>query len=159
MHLVARDGSGTWAHLPNVNNWVTQPVGFIKGLSAVPTVTPGGTIFVSAGMSGAGATTANSSGFWTGVDGSEAQVAQLGFLPGPNGTAPGTGGALLAGQQVGSFQVLSLNLDTFNYHCNDAGQVVFYSKLAGDVVNPDIDDDAVFLGSPLGDDAGVARRG
>jgi hypothetical protein len=158
MHLIARDGTGSWPHLPNVNNWVTQPVGFIKGLSALPSVTPGGTLFVSAGMNGAGATSANNSGFWTGVDGSVAQVAQLGFLPGPNGNAPGTNGALLSGQQVGPFSVLSLNLDTFNNHCNDAGQVVFYSKLRDGDVTPGIDDDAVFLGSPSGM-ALMARRG
>jgi hypothetical protein len=151
VHLIARDGgaygSGDWPHLPNINGWVTNslPTGPGPGLSSSPSVTPGGILFMSAQMNGTNATSSNNSGFWTGIEGSltqpVAQVAQQGFVPGPNGTAPGTSGAVWNDS-------LGLMLATGLTPCNDAGQVAFKSTLTGGDVSAGVNDDAMFVGRP-----------
>jgi hypothetical protein len=153
VHLIARDGSLTWPHLPNVNNWVTNSITSGAGLTRNPMVTPGGVLFLSAQMNGTGATSSNNTGFWTGVDGSIAQVAQRGVLPAPGGAAPGTAGASW-----------NTNLNLFTSEstiaglCNDAGQVVFTSSLTGGDVSGTTNNDAMFVGSPSGITL-VARKG
>jgi hypothetical protein len=161
IHLIARDGgtygSGDWPHLSNINGWVTNSLstGPGPGLSSSPSVTPGGVLFMAAQMNGTGATSSNNSGFWTGIEGSltqpVAQVAQQGFLPGPNGTAPGTSGAVWNNS-------LGLALATGFTPCNDAGQVVFKSTLTGGDVSAGVNDDAMFVGRP-GTITMIARKG
>jgi hypothetical protein len=159
MQLVARDGgvygSGDWPHLPNVNHWVTNAIDGGPGLSPGATVSPGGVLFLSASMNGTGANANNNSGFWTGIYGSVAkpiaQVAQEGFLPAPNGRAPGTSGA------VWSSSLQLMLAGGAGNRCNDAGQVNFVASLAGGDVDG-TNDQGMFVGSPSGITM-VARNG
>jgi hypothetical protein len=151
VHLIARDGTAAY-QLPNVNNWNTNSTANGVGLRATPTVTPGGVLFLAAQMNGAGATTTNNTGFWTGAAGSLAQVVQRGFVPAPGGVAPGTSGGVWAS---------NLNIDTSGasgFRGNDAGQVIFESTLTGGDVISGTNDDGVFVGSPSGI-VMVARKG
>jgi hypothetical protein len=151
IHLIARDGT-TASQLPNPNNWNTNSTTNGVGLTSNPTVTPGGVLFLSAQMNGTGATTTNNTGFWTGLDGSVAMVAQRGFVPGPNGVVPGTSGATWA---------TNLNIGpsgASGNRCNDAGQALFAATFTGGDVSGTTNNDGMFVGSPAGI-AMVARKG
>jgi hypothetical protein len=166
IHLVARDGgvygSGDWAHLPNVNSWVTNSLTNNKGLQDTPIMTPGGTIFVNALLNGIGATSSNNGSLWTGHDGSLAQVVQNGVIP-TGGVAPGTGGA----QWNTTYSNFGDPLTPWTLgraHSNDAGQVAFPAVLTGGNVIPNASPLAspngkgLFIGTP-GNITLVARTG
>jgi hypothetical protein len=153
LHLVDRDGPGAWAHLPNVNSWVTNSLSNNKGIQDLPIVTPGGTIFVGAMLNGTGATSSNNGSLWTGHDGSLAQFVQNALIP-AGGLAPSTGGALFAS----SFADGLTPWTGGRARCNDAGQVAFGSLLTGGNVSGTTNNKALFVGA-AGNIALVARKG
>lgn len=160
--LIARDGQNgtdpntdTFLNLPNPNNWWHNTATNASGLVSFPTLSPGGTIYIASSLNGSGATSTTNTAFWTGTVDNIAGtrnmqlVAQRGWVPGPNGLAPGANGATWA---------TNLNFGASQFGINDAGQIVFTSTLAGGDVSGTTNNDGMWIGSP-GNIQLVMRKG
>lgn len=140
IQMIARDGS-TATTLPNVNGWRLNSTSNGTGLSSGPVLAPNGTLFLSGQLNGTGATTTNNTSFWTGKFGNIQQVAQRGFLPGPNGVAPGTAGALWN---------TNLNISPTQQGINNNGQLLMFSSLTGGDVSGTTNNSGLWLAGPSG---------